>query len=166
MGIGSRPILETLAEMSAEQREAAEEVLHRHEDHAAEHSTLNDGCIELLNWIAARGWRTAIITRNRLKSAQTVLDRHAIRVDVLLTRDDGLFKPDPASLWLACRRLEVLPAESWMVGDGSHDIEAGIAAGIRTVWISHDQPKSFAAEPWRSVVGLVELHEMLREIVE
>jgi len=162
MGIGSRPILEALATMTPREREVAETVLHRHEDEAAEQSTLNDGCMELLNWIADQGWRTAIVTRNRLRSARKVMERHAIKVDVLLTRDDGLFKPDPEPLWLACRRLEVQPAETWMIGDGHHDIEAGLVAGIRTVWISHGRPKFFAAEPWKTVTGLTELHHLLR----
>ena len=48
MGIGNRPILEALAEMSPADRPEAESILLRHEDHAAAQSTLNPGCTELL----------------------------------------------------------------------------------------------------------------------
>ena len=50
MGIGDRPILEALAELDAAARSAAEAALLRHEDRAAENSTLNPGCRELLDW--------------------------------------------------------------------------------------------------------------------
>jgi FMN phosphatase YigB (HAD superfamily) len=53
--------------------------------------------------------------------------------------------------------------EAWMIGDGAYDVEAGLAAGASTVWISHGRPKEFAAEPWRTVRDLVELTRMLRE---
>lgn len=79
-----------------------------------------------------------------------------------MTREDGKFKPDPAPLRLACARLGVGEAQAWMVGDGYHDIDAAIAAGIRGVWLSHSQPKPFAAEPWRTVRDLLELTELVR----
>lgn len=162
MGIGARPILEALAEMSPAERRAAEQVLHRHEDLAAEHSTLNAGCRELLDWLDAQRVGVAIITRNRRRSVETVLSKHALKFEVLVTRDDGLFKPDPQPLRLACERLSVKPTQAWMIGDGQYDVEAGIAAGMRTVWISHDRPRPFDAEPWQTVAGLPELHAILK----
>ena len=50
-----------------------------------------------------------------------------------------------------------------MVGDGQYDVEAGLAAGVPTVWISHGQEKNFAAEPWRAVADLTELTALLRQ---
>jgi beta-phosphoglucomutase-like phosphatase (HAD superfamily) len=48
---------------------------------------------------------TALITRNSRLSAACVLQRHGLAFDVLITRDDGKFKPDPDPLLLACERL-------------------------------------------------------------
>jgi phosphoglycolate phosphatase len=42
-------------------------------------------------------------------------------------------KPHPASLLLAAARLALDPAECVYVGDAARDIEAGRAAGMRTV---------------------------------
>jgi HAD superfamily hydrolase (TIGR01509 family) len=162
MGIGDRPILETLAKMSAADREKAEAVLRRHEEHAAENSRLNPGCVELLQWLDEREIEVAVITRNCLSSARTVFQRHHLHIDVCITRDDGVFKPSPEPLLLACDRLNLHAAEVWMVGDGRYDIEAGTAAGIRTVWISHGRTRDFPAVPWRSVRDLIELAAMLR----
>src|SRR6476661_375146 len=64
MGIGTRPILEALSEMPPEMRFAAEAVLLRHEDHAAENSTLNPGCREVLQLVKELSIATALITRN------------------------------------------------------------------------------------------------------
>lgn len=162
MGIGQRPILEALAEMPAAQRQTAEEILLRYEDHAAANSTLNPGCRELLTWLDQRAIGRALITRNSRLSTSTVLARHGLRFDVLITREDGRFKPDPTPLLAACRRLGVNCTSAWMVGDGQYDIEAGLAAGAKTVWISHGRPRAFTAKPWRTVRDLIELTELLQ----
>lgn len=161
MGIGDRPILEAMASMDAVTRAAAECVLHRHEELAATQSTLNAGCQTLLDWIEGKRIRTAIITRNSRRSADAVFARHGLRFEVLITREDGRFKPDPAPLLLACDRLGIPPANAWMVGDGQYDIEAGLAAGTRTVWVSHGRARPFAADPWRTVKNLPELSTLL-----
>ncbi len=162
MGIGNRPILEALAEMNHEQRKIAEAVLHRHEEHAAANSTLNPGCEDLLAWLALRAIKTALITRNSRASTKTVIERHALKIDVLITRDDAPHKPDPAPLLLACDKLAVGRAsDAWMVGDGQYDVEAGIAAGIRTIWISHGRT-DYAAFADVTLPGLCELLTLLK----
>jgi pyrophosphatase PpaX len=42
-------------------------------------------------------------------------------------------KPHPEPVLLACERLGVSPADALFVGDSPHDVEAGKAAGVRTV---------------------------------
>jgi HAD superfamily hydrolase (TIGR01509 family) len=162
MGVGPGPILESLAAMELERRLVAEAVLNQHEDAAASASTLNPGCVELLTWLSEIRVETALVTRNSRRSVRTVFDLHGLHFDVCVTREDGKFKPDPAPLLLACRRLGVAAEDAWMVGDGYHDIDAGVAAKIRTVWVSHGQPKHFAAEPWRTVRDLLELTQLLK----
>jgi HAD superfamily hydrolase (TIGR01509 family) len=162
MGIGQRPILEALADMDGADRATAEAVLARHEEEAAERSTLNAGCDRLLEWVARHAVVTALITRNTRGSVQTVLAKHGLSFGTLIAREDAPFKPNPRPLRLACEQLGVDPADAWMVGDGQYDVEAGRAAGIRTVWISHDRPRTFEAVPWwtvRDLPGFVKLLE-------
>ena len=161
MGIGGRPILEALAEMDGESRRVAEAVLLRHEQRAAEGSKLNGGCREVMEWLRGRGIRTALITRNSRVSVNTVLFRHILSFDEIIAREDAPPKPNPAPLELACERLGVSAAEAWMAGDGQYDVEAGAAAGIRTVWVSHGRERHFDARPWRTVTGLGELLGLL-----
>lgn len=161
MGIAGQPILEALATMSADDRRAAEVILHRHEEQAALESKLNRGCVELLNRLEAIGVKTALVTRNSRRSVESVFARHGLHFNVCVTREDGKFKPDPAPLHLACARLGVSENSTWMVGDSYHDIDAGIAAGIKTVWISHGRRREFVSEPWMTVVDLIELAKLI-----
>jgi HAD superfamily hydrolase (TIGR01549 family) len=164
MGIGSGPILETLARMNHADRHIAEKILHDHEHRAAIESTLNPGCRELLDWLDEVGIAKALVTRNTRSSVRTVLARHGLNIQVCVTREDGKYKPDPAPLRLACDRLGLETIDAWMVGDGYHDIEAGNAAEMPTVWVSHGQPKTFSADPRCTVRDLLELTEMLRQL--
>jgi FMN phosphatase YigB (HAD superfamily) len=52
-----------------------------------------------------------------------------------------------------------------MVGDGQYDVEAGLAAGVRTVWVSHGRPQAFDARPWRTAADLCELQMLLQQAV-
>jgi HAD superfamily hydrolase (TIGR01509 family) len=165
MGIGNQPILETLASLSGAKRQAAEEVLHRHELRCAEECELNSGCEELLRWLESRGVKLAVVTRNSRANAATTFARHNIEIDTLITRDDGVFKPAPDPLLLACKLLGVQTKDAWMVGDGSYDVQAGHAAGMLTVWISHGEERSFSPAPDVEVRDLIELHNLLRQSV-
>jgi HAD superfamily hydrolase (TIGR01549 family) len=162
MGIGDRPILEALAALTGRERAAAEAVLLGHEEHAARHSALNPGCRELLAWLAERRIATALITRNSRISMETVLRLHDLTLDVLVTREDPPYKPDPYPLRRACETLKIAPADAWMVGDGWYDVQAGLAAQIKTVWLSHGKPRPFAHEPWREARDLPELLQVLQ----
>jgi HAD superfamily hydrolase (TIGR01509 family) len=164
MGIGDGPILESLAFLDDTRRRQAESILLRHEELAAEKSTLNPGCRDLLDWLATEKIPVALVTRNCRQCADTVIRLHALQIAIRITRDDGLFKPDPAPLHLACEKLGIESKDAWMVGDGQYDVEAAAAARIRSVWISHNKPRHFDAEPWMTVPNLPELVEILKRI--
>ena len=165
MGVGDRPILEALADMSSCDRNRAEAVLHRYEDEAARKSTLNPGCREVLAWLDAARIPTALITRNSRSSVRTVLAAHGLPIDVLVTREDAPPKPNPEPLYQACGRLGIDPTTAWMVGDGEYDVRAGLRAGTRTVWLSHRRVKHFPETPWREVADLWELIRLLKGCV-
>lgn len=150
--MGVRPgeaILEAIHRMSGDERARAEAVLHHHEHLAASRSELNPGCREMLTRMDTRGIGRALITRNTRASVRTVFDRCGLHFDIAITREDGLFKPDPAPLLLACRQLGVAPADAWMVGDWKYDIMAANAAGIHAVWLSFGREREFEAVPDR-----------------
>jgi HAD superfamily hydrolase (TIGR01509 family) len=164
IGVGS-PILEAIEKLDDEKREAALAILHRHEDRCAAECVLNPGCEELIQWLKERSVKLAVVTRNTFKSASTVFGRLKIPIDMLITRDDEApFKPAPDPLLLACRRLNVSPEQTWMIGDGQYDIEAGRAAGIRTIWLSHGNRRDFDATPDVVLRDLIDLNAWLKQL--
>jgi len=94
------------------------------------------GVVETLAQLQRCGRRVGIITRNCRAGVASVMERHPLAHEVLLTRDDvELVKPDPAHLHEALEALEVEPDAALMVGDHITDIEVGHAAGTWTAGV-------------------------------
>ena len=109
-----------------------------------------------------KGIEIALVTRNTRKSVKTVFGKHGIQIDVVVTREDGVYKPAPDPLYLACQQLGVSVDDSWMIGDGPHDIDAAEAASMRSIWISHDRQRDFQSVPTHICRDLLELHAFLK----
>lgn len=129
-------LLEYMDTLSPEKRESADRILAQHEREAAENSQLRDGVGEFIESLRESGMRVAILTRNSRRSVETVLRKHSISVDLVVTRDDAPPKPSPEPVLRICRALGVRPEESLMVGDFRYDILAGRAAGAKTALLS------------------------------
>ena len=91
---------------------------------------------EVLETLSAKGVGVAIVTRNCRRATEAVLARTGLACPVILTRDDvARYKPDPAHLLAALKRLGATPETAVMVGDHLMDIQAGRAAGTRTIGV-------------------------------
>ncbi|HSB77832.1 MAG TPA: HAD family hydrolase [Candidatus Methylomirabilis sp.] len=126
-------ILERMAGLPPDARVRAESILERHETAAAMTAEPMDGILPFLQWMEARGLRRGIVTRNSRKSVELVLRRLGLAFDAVVTREDAPPKPAPEPVWLACRRMELSPAELVFVGDFEFDMLAGRRANVRTV---------------------------------
>jgi phosphoglycolate phosphatase len=128
------PILEALAEIPAGERlDECLRVLSRHEDEGAARATLMPGAGDLVAYIAGRKIPQAIFTRNSRRCATRMLERVGLEFPWVICREDGPPKPHPAGLLKLCEIWSAKPAEVLFVGDYLHDINAGKAAGVRTV---------------------------------
>lgn len=162
LGLPPGPILEAMSRMTGPDRQRAEAVLHEHERRAADQAELQPGASETIDRLRGRGIPVAILTRNSRISTGTVLDRLAIRVDAIRTRDDGVVKPSPEPVLALCRTLGVDPGASWMVGDYLFDIQAGRAAGATTILLQvADAPPSFAREADHVIQSLPEVLDLV-----
>lgn len=99
---------------------------------------------------------------------QTVLDeRTGHRLDAIYFcphgKDDDCDcrKPRPGMILRAIAEHGITPVSSWMIGDSESDVEAGIAAGCRTVKIDPQMGESKAeivvrslSEAWQWIVRL------------
>lgn len=94
------------------------------------------GVPEALQSLLDAGLRVGVITRNCRTGVATVMERHPIPHEVLLTRDDVDFvKPHPSHLRLALDELGVSADCTLMVGDHITDIETGHSAGARAAGV-------------------------------
>jgi HAD superfamily hydrolase (TIGR01549 family) len=134
------PILEALARLDPKHAARCNEILHRHELAGAQRATLLPGCRELIEKLHARGVKLAIATRNSRHITVVTVEKLAIPIDALFTRDDGPVKPHPWPVEEACRLWAASPTEVVIIGDFRFDIECGRAAGCRTVLLTHPHP--------------------------
>jgi phosphoglycolate phosphatase len=94
------------------------------------------GMYDLLCALRSQGARIAIITRNDREVALRTLHTLQISHDLLVSRDDvRQVKPHPEHVQVVLRQWGIVPAQSVVVGDYWMDVEAGKAAGCRTVGI-------------------------------
>jgi phosphoglycolate phosphatase len=98
------------------------------------------GGVECLRALRASGIRAAVVTNALQRSAETTLGHYHLtaHLDLVVGGDPATQpKPHPDRLLLACRTLDVLPAETLMVGDSSNDVIAARAAGCSIVVLPH-----------------------------
>ncbi|MDO8137956.1 MAG: HAD family phosphatase, partial [Candidatus Brocadiales bacterium] len=87
------PILEYMEGLGEQRRREVLAILERHEARAAGGSRLRKGVVEVLEALKRKGIKTALLTRNSRRSAETILKRHNLRFDVVVSRDDAPPKP-------------------------------------------------------------------------
>ncbi|MBI3946277.1 MAG: HAD family hydrolase [Armatimonadetes bacterium] len=113
---------------------------------------------EVLRELADQGIALAIVTRNCRRVTEAAMALCDMACPVVLSRDDvPRYKPDPAHLLDALQRLDVAPAAAVMVGDHPMDIQAGRAAGTRTVGVvTPGRPPDYfvASRPDRVIADL------------
>lgn len=130
------------------------EFLQRYQDQCAELTRPFDGIEQLLSDIEKAHLQWGVATNKPARFAEPIMQRLKLdeRAAIMVCPDDVTrSKPDPEMLLLACERLSLTPEEVVYVGDDERDIEAGNAAGCRTVAVSYgyihpqDNPHNWGA---------------------
>lgn len=109
---------------------------HEHHDRLVE---AYDGVVETLDKLKQAGFKLGIVTT---KMRQTVdmgikLTKIADKFETIVTLDDVTHaKPHPEPVVRAMNELDANPEETIMVGDNTHDIEAGKNAGTKTAGVA------------------------------
>lgn len=97
---------------------------------------LFDGTEELLAAIEGRELHWGIVTNKPRRFSQPLLQVMGLeeRIACLVCGDDAArAKPHPDTLLKACEMTGIMPTSCMYVGDAERDIQAGKAAGMRTV---------------------------------
>jgi phosphoglycolate phosphatase/AHBA synthesis associated protein len=103
----------------------------RFESHLG-HLRVMDGVARVFDVLRRRGLPSAVITNTPAEIARGLVERAGATPDVLVGGTDvPRAKPAPDMVLLACDRLGIPPAASWVVGDTPFDRDAARAAGAR-----------------------------------
>ena len=148
MGLGrdSGPVLESMNKMTPERRKEAERILHFHESRAITESRLNTGAKETLQALCKAGIYIGILTRNRRSNALAVAEKHNLKFDAIVDREDGPVKPDSFGVLEICRQFGVKPQETLVVGDYLYDMLCAKAAGAVSVLLVNSNNAEFAKQ--------------------
>ena len=163
IGLPKEPLLEAVMALPPEDRARAESILLRHEARAAAESELQPGAKETIDAIRRARIPVALMTRNSRSSTKFFDDRHGLVFDHVRTREDGELKPSPVPVLDICRRFEVAPADTWVIGDFHFDLICANAAGATSVlfWGEGAPLPEWAKEARHVITALPELLELM-----
>src|SRR5690606_33130440 len=116
--------------------ELRDEFLERYQQDIARHTRPFPGIVELLDWLDAEQLPWGVVTNKMSRFSIPLLEAVGLagRCASLVCPDQvSRGKPHPEPLLKACAEMGVDPARSVYVGDHLRDIQAGHAAGMRTV---------------------------------
>ena len=133
----SGPVLEQMEKMTPQQRQRAEEVMHFHERRAVTESVLNPGAEKTLQALCKAGIYIGILTRNKRSNALAVAQKHKLKFDAVVGREEGPAKPDAFGVLQICRQFGVRPEETLLVGDYLFDLLCAKAAGAVAVLLAN-----------------------------
>ena len=124
--------------MTPQQRQRAEQILDYHEQKALRESKLNPGARETLSELRKSGIHIGVLTRNKKSNAYAIANKHKLRFDAVVGREDGPVKPDAFGVLELCRQFSVEPAQTILVGDYLFDLLCAKAAGTVAVLITNN----------------------------
>ncbi|OOP55769.1 MAG: hypothetical protein AYP45_12780 [Candidatus Brocadia carolinensis] len=160
-------IIDYAERSTPEERKRALDILERYEAQAAMESELNEGVVEMLEFVSKKQLKKALLTRNSRKSVETVLRKHKLHFEFIVSREDTKPKPAPDPIFLLSKRMDIHTDHLLMVGDYKYDIICGKAAGTKTVllrykeYIETEVTPDFEINSIREIIDLITHFEKL-----
>lgn len=103
-----------------------------------EETRIYEGMASILSWLKDEGKKTGVVTLKATHVAEEVLKGLNISsyVDAVEGDDDmSELKPSPDQITKICKKLEIEPEQTVVIGDTTMDIIAGKNAGCRTIGV-------------------------------
>ena len=142
-----------------------DEFLQLYEQNLCRHTRLFPGMLELIDAIEVRQLRWGIVTNKAERFAKPLLDLLQVgkRAACIIGGDTtGKLKPHPEPLLAASRALAIAPGACIYVGDDRRDIEAGRAAGMRTVAVTYGYLNGSDPATWHANAVIQRPQELLK----
>jgi phosphoglycolate phosphatase len=132
--------------------------------HLVDNTTVYPGVEDTLK--SLNGCRKAVISNKREDLSERVLELLGMRkyFDLVVGSDTTAErKPSPVPIQYVLSRFKTRPEEAIIVGDSNYDIEAGKAAGVRTIAVSYGyRPLSLLQEADYIVSTMPEILKILK----
>lgn len=156
-----RDIVDQAASAAPDLAPALWSTIEQYEAEGLEGATAMPYARDVLERLAAAGFRLALLTNNARPATHRALHAMALTpwLDVTMTRDDvPALKPDPRGIRLIVERLSPLRA-AYMVGDSWIDGIAADGAGVRFIGFGdrRAEVESRGVVPWAWISDLREL---------
>ncbi|MBR9828881.1 MAG: HAD-IA family hydrolase [Oceanospirillales bacterium] len=130
-------VLTFLETLPVEQQHEAMAIVHRHELQDAQHCEWISGARAFVDSCLEHNIPMAIVTRNSCQSSKLKIERNAIPIEVVITRETSKPKPDPTALLDIARDFALPTHEVLMVGDYRYDLEAGRNANMKSCLVNY-----------------------------
>jgi len=125
------------------------------------------GMAELIDGIEARGLKWGIVTNKAERLAKPLIEQLALgaKCGCVVGGDTaGVTNPSPKPLLAACRLLGIEPQAAIYVGDDARDVEAGRAAGMRTVAVRYGYLNGGDPDAWGADIVVDTPQEVLAHL--
>ena len=161
-GIGDVDMLDYLATALDPERQRVQAIMTKFEDAGVAEAKLNRGARELLDELVRRGMPTALLTRNTRRSVDGVCRKLNLTFDIIVTREDGPYKPAPEAIWGIAKRWGAEPSEVLMVGDYKWDVLCAKNAGAPCALLADgDEDAAWADSADHIITELTEVIEII-----
>lgn len=167
IGVGmnmDEAVLEYMERVDEKERMRVSSILARFEAQASMDAELNDGAREVLDFVVRKGKKTALLTRNSRRSVDTVLRKHDLKFDCVVSREDAKPKPSPDPILLIGRELGIESKHLLVIGDYKFDILCGQAAGTKTALLYNNHEYDMDVVPDFKLKRLTDLIPILEDI--
>lgn len=118
------------------------------------------GVVEALDWASAAGMQLAVVSNGpqaKIRQALQICGLSHYFADRLFSGYDiNRFKPDGALYQYAAAALGTVPEQCIVIEDSVPGIQAGLAAGCRTVFLNHYQQ----AKPDPAVIAITAMAQL------
>jgi len=142
-----------------------DEFLATYADNLCRETRLFAGLPELLDQLEARALRWGVVTNKQERFALPLLELLKVRsraACIIGGDTTGKIKPHPEPLLAASRALGLAPESCMYVGDDLRDVEAGQAAGMKTVVAMWGYLNGEHPERWNADCMIKNPQELLR----
>jgi len=121
------------------------------------------GIAEFLSFLRQKQVKVALVTNNNKSNTEYLLNKFRLEFHESVTRESGLWKPDPDAFLYLMNRFSSTAAETISIGDSSYDIEASKRADIPYIFIINNPNK-----PIKPSIGTVVFQDYfeLKGIIE